>query len=158
MGIHDLIAGIVIILGLVGILLVVTPGLTVVVGAVVIWALIESSVAGWLAMSIAVALGVATTALKFLYPGKKLQEAGIPTRNLLMSLGLGVVGLFVIPFFGFFIGFAGGVYLFELDRVGREKAWTSTLEALKAIVLSVGIELIGGVLIAVFWLGAVIFG
>ena len=158
MELHDLLAGLAIIAGLVGIVVVVVPGLTVVVGAVVVWALIESSPAGWVAMSFAIAVGVATTALKYLYPGKRLTEAGIPTRNLLMALGLGIVGFFAIPVVGFFIGFAGGIYIFEWQRIGRQGAWPSTLEALKAIVLSIGIELVGGFIIAAFWLAAAIFG
>lgn len=158
MGVHDLLAGLAILAGLVGIVVVIFPGLTLIVGAVVVWALFESSTAGWLAMSMAIAVGVATTALKVLFPGKKLKEAGIPIRTMLYSLGLAAVGFFVIPFVGFFIGFAGGIYLFEFRRIGREKAWPSTVEGLKAIALSIGIELVGGFIIAAFWLTMMIFG
>lgn len=158
MGVHDLLAGLAIVAGLVGIVLVVFPGITVIVGAVVIWAIIESSLAGWVAMSMAIALGVATIALKFLFPGKKLKEVGIPTQTLLLSLGLGIVGIFVIPFVGAFVGFAAGIYLFELKRVGPSGAWPSTWAGLKAVALSVGIELVGGFLIAAAWLAAALFG
>ncbi len=158
MEVHDLLAGLLILAGFVGIALVITPGLVVVVGAVVIWAIFESSWAGWLATSIAVALGVAGMTLKILYPGKRLKETGIPTRNLLIALGLGTVGFFVIPVVGMFIGFLGGIYFFEMQRVGRDQAWSSTLEGVKAIGLSIGIEFITAFLIATIWLAAAIFG
>ena len=55
---------------------------------------------------------------------------------------LAVVGFFVIPVVGFFIGFPLGVYLEERRRLGRHaSAWRSTREALRAMGLSIVIEL-----------------
>ena len=39
---------------------------------------------------------------------------------------LGVVGFFVVPVVGLFLGFVLGVYLAELRRVGAAAAWPST--------------------------------
>ena len=65
--------------------------------------------------------------------------------------------LFVIPFVGFFIGFPLGVYLEERRRLGRHPAaWYSTLEALRAMGLSILIELTAAVLSAATWLAVVI--
>jgi hypothetical protein len=67
-----------------------------------------------------------------------------------------VVGFFVIPVVGFVIGFVLGVYVAELRRVGRSAAGRSTWHALKAVGLSVLIELVAALLAAgVFAVGVV---
>ena len=63
-------------------------------------------------------------------------------------MALGVVGFFVVPVVGLFVGFVLGVYLAERRRVGGAAAWPSTKEALRAVGLSILIELAAGVLAA----------
>ena len=60
----------------------------------------------------------------------------------------------MIPVVGFFVGFPLGVYLEELLRRqgGHEPAWRSTREALRAMGLSILIELSAAVLAAGAWL------
>jgi Protein of unknown function (DUF456). len=61
-------------------------------------------------------------------------------------------GFFVIPVVGAFLGFALGMYLAERIKLGpHAAAWPSTRQALKAIALSVGIELLTGLAIATTW-------
>ena len=63
----------------------------------------------------------------------------------------------MIPVVGFFIGFPLGVYLEERRRLGRHaSAWRSTLEALRAMGLSIVIELSATVVGAGAWLAAVL--
>ena len=70
---------------------------------------------------------------------------------------LGVVGFFVVPVIGAVLGFVLGVYLSELQRVGAGPAWPATKAALKAVGLSVLIELAAAVLAASVWaVGAVV--
>jgi hypothetical protein len=65
---------------------------------------------------------------------------------------LGVVGFFVIPVVGAFMGFPLGIYLAERVRLGpHAAAWQSTKHALKAIAFSIGIELLTGLAIATTW-------
>jgi hypothetical protein len=158
MGAHDLLAGAGIMAGMAGVVIVVLPGLLIIVASVVLWALIEQSAAGWVAMGLAISLGVAITILKYLHPGRKLREIGIPTSRLMIALGVGVVGFFLIPVVGAFLGFAVAVYLLERVRVGPGQARTATKATLWAIALSIGIELGGGFLIAAVWLVAAIWG
>jgi hypothetical protein len=155
---HDLLAGLGILVGLVGIVVVVFPGLLVILGSVALWALVEQSVAGWVALSLAIAIAVTASVLKYLHPGRKLKEIGIPTAHLLAALGVGVIGFFMIPVVGAFIGFVATIYL--LQRIGGDgdRARSSALATLGAIALSIGIELVGGFLMAAVWVTAVIFG
>jgi hypothetical protein len=62
-----------------------------------------------------------------------------------------LVGFFVIPVVGAFVGFVLAIYVFTLARVGLAEAWPATKAALKAIVHSTGIELAGGSAIALVW-------
>jgi len=158
MGAHDLLAGLGILVGLVGTVLVVVPGILIVILSVVVWAVFESSPAGWVAMSLALVVGVATTALKYLFPGRRLKRAGIPTSHMLAALGVAVVGFFAIPVVGAFVGFVLAIYLLQRQRKGAERAWGATSAALRAIALSVGIELVGGFVIATVWVAAVVWG
>ncbi len=158
MGAHDLLAGFGILIGLVGTVLVLLPGILIVVASVVVWAVVESSAAGWVALGVALVVGVATTVLKYLFPGRNLRRAGVPTSHLLLALLVAVVAFFVIPVVGAFVGFVVAVYLLQRQRMGAERAWPATTAALRAIALSIGIELAGGFVIATVWLVAVIWG
>lgn len=158
LGVHDLLAALGILVGLAGIVSVVFPGLVIVIASVVIWALVEQSVAGWAAMGFAIVIGATAMVMKYLHPGRKLKQAGIPSRQIFLALVLAVIGFFVVPVIGAFLGFVGGIYLLELARVGREQAWASTIHALKAVGQSIGIELIAAFLIGAVWLGAAIWG
>jgi hypothetical protein len=81
----------------------------------------------------------------------------VPGRTLLAGGVLAVVGFFVIPVVGLPIGFVLGVYLSELQRVGRALAWPRTRSALRAVGVSILIELAAGLLAALTWLvGAVV--
>jgi uncharacterized protein len=66
---------------------------------------------------------------------------------------LGLVGFFVIPVVGLFVGFVLGVWLAEWARLrDPRRAWPSTKQALKAAGLSMLIELAAGLAIAAVWL------
>jgi uncharacterized protein len=146
-------------LGLVGIVLVFFPGLLLVWGAVAVWALEERTALAWGVFALATALAVAGTVVKYLLPGRRMRDAGVPTRSIVAGSLLGFVGFFVIPVVGLFIGFVLGVYLAERVRLpGHAEAWPATVHALKAVGLSILIELLAGLLIAGTWLLAVIVG
>ena len=70
---------------------------------------------------------------------------------------LAVVGFFVIPVVGAFVGFVLGVYLAECVRLRSHRhAWPTTTQALRAIGLSFGIELGTGLLVAGTWVTGVL--
>ena len=144
-------------IGLVGILVPLLPGLLLVYAAILVWAVVEHTVVSWVALGIITALVGATTAVKYLWPVRRMRAAEVPTSTLLVGAALGVVGFFVIPVLGLALGFVGGVYLAEWSRHrDQRRAWASTVYAVKGVALSVGVELAGGLAAAVIWLLAVL--
>lgn len=145
--------------GLVGIVVPILPGLLLSYGAVLVWAIFADAGWGkWLVLGLCTLWGLIGTVVKYAWPGRQLKRAGIPNWTLLAGVGVGIVGFFVIPFVGLPLGFVAGVWLAEWQRHKDQKqAWTSTVEALKATGLSMLIELAAGVLIAVTWIGGLIF-
>jgi hypothetical protein len=128
------------------------PGSTLVVGAILVWAAFEGRSAGWAVFAVAACLVAAGGVVKYLIPGRKLQRSGVPTQTLLLGGILGIVGFFVIPVIGLPIGFVLGVYLAETQRLGSERAWPGTVEALKAVGLGILIELAFTSVAALTWL------
>jgi uncharacterized protein YqgC (DUF456 family) len=144
--------------GLVGIVVPLLPGMLLVYGAILVWAVIEHSVASWITLGIVTVVVAATTAIKYLWPVRRMRRAEVATSTLLAGAALGIVGFFVIPLFGLVIGFVLGVYLAELlRRRDHRQAWASTVHAVKGVALSVGVELTGALAAAMIWLLAVAF-
>jgi len=152
----DLLTGLAIALGLVGIVVPVLPGSVLVLGAVLVWAVVVASTTGWVVFAVATTFLAVGAVVKYAVPGRRLTADGVPRRTLVAGGLLGVVGFFVIPVIGLFIGFVLGVYLAEVHRVGRAVAWPTTRAALRAVGLSVLIELVAGLLAALTWLGGAV--
>ena len=143
--------------GLAGIVVPLLPGLLLVYAAILVWAVVEHTVASWVTLGIVTVVVGATTAVKYLWPARRMRAAEVPTSTLLVGAVLGIVGFFVIPVLGLAVGFVGGVYLAELSRRrDQRRAWASTVHAVKGVALSVGVELAGGLAAAVIWLLAVL--
>ena len=152
----DLLVGLAVLVGLVGIVVPVLPGSILILGAVLVWAAASATAAGWVVFALVTTLLVVGGIVKYALPGRGLRTAGVPSRTLIAGGLLGIVGFFVIPVVGLVVGFVLGVYLSELQRVGLDSAWPSTRAALKAAGLSLLIELAAGLLAAATWLvGAV---
>ena len=150
--------GLAIAIGLVGVVVAALPGLILVWGAVLVWALVEKTTVAWVVLLVATALLILGQIGKYLVPGRRLREAGVPRRSLVVGGLLSIAGFFLIPVVGFIIGFVVGVYLSERQRLGsHEQAWPSTRKALSAAGLSILIELACGLLIAGTWLASVLF-
>ena len=148
----EMLVGLAILVGLVGIVVPVLPGTVLILGAVLVWSIQDGSATAWVVFALAAGLLVAGTAVKYAVPGRRLKANGVPQRTLLLGGVIGIVGFFVIPVVGLFIGFVLGVYLAELQRVGRQAAWPSTRHALNAVLHSIAIELAAGLLAALTWL------
>ena len=152
----DLLTGLAIAVGLVGIVVPVLPGSLLVVAAILVWAVLVSTATGWVVFAVATVLLAAGAVVKYAVPGRRLKADGVPSRTLLAGAVLGVVGFFVVPVVGLLIGFVLGVYLSELQRVGRDLAWPTTRSALRAVGVSILIELAAGLLAALTWLAGAI--
>ncbi|MDT5363906.1 MAG: uncharacterized protein QOC69_5668 [Mycobacterium sp.] len=144
--------------GLVGILVPLLPGTVLVFGAIAVWAFFERTTVAWVTLGIVTALLAATLLIKYLWPMRRMRSADVRTSSLFAGAVLGIIGFFVVPVLGLVIGFVLGVYLAELaNRRDQRLAWTSTVHAIKGVVLSVGVELAGGLLATVVWVVAVAF-
>ncbi|HEU4894755.1 MAG TPA: DUF456 domain-containing protein [Acidimicrobiia bacterium] len=149
MEVHDILAGIGVLVGLVGIVLVFLPGLVLQVAAVFFWAFEESSPTGWVVLAMVVVIAGTAMIFKYLHPGRQLRAAGLPGWLLFLAVMAATVGLFAVPVVGAPLFFVATIYVFERVRRGRAQAWPSTKAAVRALVTSIGIELAGGFLILV---------
>jgi hypothetical protein len=147
----EVLVGIVILVGLAGVVVPLLPGALLVVAAILVWALDEGSGTAWPFTVAAIAVVAVGQVVKYTIPGQQLKASGVPNRSLIVGGLLGIVGFFVVPVIGLVIGFVLGVYLSEVRRVGRHLAWPSTVAAMKAVGLSIFVELVAGLLAAGVW-------
>jgi uncharacterized protein YqgC (DUF456 family) len=147
----EILVGLAIAIGLVGVLVPVLPGSLLVGGAILVWATERSSTTAWVVFAVAGTALVAGAAVKYLVPGRRLQRAGIPTGTLLAGAVLGVVGFFVVPIVGLPLGFVLGIYLAEWQRLTHREAWPATVHALKAVGLGILIEFCFCILATAVW-------
>jgi len=145
-----------ILVGLLGIIVPVLPGGLLVLGAILVWAIDVGGTTAWVVFAVAATFLVVGTVVKYAVPGKRLKDAGIPASSQWTGAAVGVVGFFVVPVLGLFVGFVAGVYLAEHRRLGREQAWPSTMTALRAVGLSLLIELLAAVLATGTWVVGVV--
>ena len=142
--------------GLIGIIVPILPGSVLVLAGILVWALELGGGTAWTVFAVAAAFLVVGTVVKYVVPGKRLKDAGIPASTQWTGVALGVVGFFVIPVIGLFIGFVLGVYLAEHRRLGAAQAWPSTKSALRAVGLSILNELLAAVLATATWVVGVV--
>ena len=154
--IGELLVALAILIGLFGIVVPLLPGLVLEVGAILIWAAVVGDALAWGTAILCLALGALGTVFKYLVPGRRLKESGMPTRTLVIAVAVGVVGFFVIPVIGGPIGFIAAIYIAERIRVGPEQAWPATRTSLGAVAASIGIELVTGLAIAGIWFVAML--
>jgi uncharacterized protein YqgC (DUF456 family) len=152
----ELLVALAIAVGLVGILVPVLPGSVLVLGAVLVWALEVGGGTAWTVFAVVAVVLVTGGVVKYLVPGRRLKEVGIPASTQWVGAAVGVVGFFVVPVVGLFLGFVLGVYLAEYRRLGSATAWPSTKHALKAVGLSILIELAAGVVATFVWVAGVL--
>ncbi len=156
MSAFDAVVGLVVAAGLVGILLPVLPGSALVLAAVLTWAVHTGGTLAWMVLAVVTTLLAVGGVVKYVVPRRRLADLGIPGSTQWSGAALALVGFFVVPVIGLFLGFILGVYLAEHRRVGSRLAWPSTTAALRAVGLSVLIELVAGLLAAGVWVAGVV--
>lgn len=151
------VTGAAVVLGLAGIVVPVLPGLPLVLGGLLVWAIVGGHWLGWVALVVGVLVSVAAWVLMYYLPGKRLQAAGVPNRVILVAALAGIIGFFVIPVLGLPLFFVAAVYLQETLRHGDARSsLPSTWQAVLAYGLSILIELTAGMVAATAWLVAVV--
>src|SRR3954465_247363 len=148
----NIICGLGILVGTLGVLLPMIPGLLLCWLSVLVWAIVADGGTGkWVVLGICTVIALVGTVLKYLLPGRDLKRRGVPGTAMLAGGVLGLVGFFVVPVVGLPLGFVLGVWLVERARVGAAQAWPSTKRALAAAGLSMLIEFTAALGVAVVW-------
>lgn len=148
----EVIVGVAVVLGLVGVVVQVLPGALLVGSAVLVWGLVTQGPVGWGVAIVAVLVTAAGQLVKYLIAGRYLQRNGVPNAAMIWGGLLGIVGFFVVPVVGVFLGFPLGVYLAERVRLrDHSRAWAATVVSLKATGLTIVIELLASLLVAAAW-------
>lgn len=150
-----IVSGVLVVVGLFGIVVPVIPGTLLVLLGIFVWASEESSRSSWVVFALAAVCLAVGMVVKYAVPGRRL-KAAVPTSTLVCG-GVGaVVGFFVIPVVGALVGFPVGIYLAERVRVGAPGAWPSTRTALRAVGVSILIELAAALVASAVWVAGLV--
>lgn len=147
----EVVVAVLLVVGIAGIIVPVIPGLLLILGGLLLWAVDVNTSTGWLVFAVAAGFLAVGTVVKYVVPGRRLKAAGVPRSTMVVGGVVGVVGFFVIPVVGLFIGFVLGVYAAERRRLGTQAAGPATRHALKAVGLSILIELTASLLAVATW-------
>jgi hypothetical protein len=139
--------------GLVGIFVPVLPGLVLVWGGGLWWAIADGGgPARWAVLAVMTVLLVLGTLAKYILPTRAAADAGAPLSTLLIGAVGAIAGFFIVPVVGLLVGGVAGVYLAELVRLRDwHQAVASTRAALIAVGIGMLVELAAGLAMALTW-------
>ncbi|TVR35541.1 MAG: DUF456 domain-containing protein [Nitriliruptor sp.] len=146
-------AVVVMLIGMIGILVPVLPGLLLVWIATVGTVLVQGTdLAGWTVALLLTCLFAAGTAATILLPAREGRQGGAPTSTFVLA-GVGaVVGFFVLPVLGIIVGALFGLFVGERRRLGdNREAVAATGRVLRAYGIGVLLEALIGVTMIMTW-------
>lgn len=127
-------AGLLLLVGVTGTIIPVLPGSLLVIGTLLVWAWTLGSTAAWTAGGVGISLAVLGMSASAVLTGRKLKAQQVPRGPVLIGVAVGVVGMFIVPVVGLFLGFALGLLLAEFARrQDLSTAWRASLEAMKSM-------------------------
>ena len=137
-----ILCGLAILVGVAGTVIPVLPGSILIGLSLLAWAIWGGAgTTGWVVFGIGMVFVLAGMAASAVLTGRKLKQHNIPSRSVVAGLVFGVVGMFIIPVVGLFVGFAAGLLLSELHRTRAfGTAVASSGAALKATGLGMIVE------------------
>src|SRR6478735_2323654 len=112
------------VVGTVGIVVPVLPGLIVVWGATLVWAFARQDGPGWLVFGIATVLYAVGLVAKYVLPGRRMKSAGVDGAVVAVALA---------------------------EHREHRAAWRATGQAIRAVGLNIGIELATAFAIIATW-------
>jgi hypothetical protein len=119
----------------------VLPGSLLAIVTLIGWAWVLGSAAAWTAALIGTLFAAVGWTASAVLTGRKLRQQQIPKRSIVVAVVSAVVGMFLIPVVGLFVGFAAGLLVSEYARRGDfRSALESSLETLKATGVGVLVE------------------
>jgi uncharacterized protein YqgC (DUF456 family) len=152
------ISALLMLVGMVGIVVPVLPGLFFVWLGVLLWSINETSTVAWSVLGLATAVIAAGIVLQYLIPGQRMRAAGVKTSTMVCGVLVAIVCGIAVPVVGAVLGFPLGIYAVQrLRKHDHRAAWRSTLSALRAIGLNILIELLTALVVVAVWLSAVVW-
>jgi len=147
-----IICAVAIFVGVIGTLLPILPGGVLIAGAVLVWAIVVQTTAGWVVFAVVVLLIALGALLKYLTAGRRMVTSGVPGSSLLAGGLLAIPMFFLIPVVGLVVGFIAGLTAAEYHRLknwrlARASSWT----ALWAVGLGILVELAAALFAAATW-------
>jgi uncharacterized protein YqgC (DUF456 family) len=154
----ELLIALVMIVGIVGVLVPVLPGLVLIWAAGMAWVWLDGAGPARITVGVLLTLLLlAGTVAKYALPARSATGAGAPLSTLVLGAVGAVVGFFVIPVVGIVVGGVGAVFLAELSRLRDARtAWQSTWAVLRAVGIGMLVELATAVLMLGTWTAAVL--
>lgn len=154
----ELLIALVMLVGIVGIVVPVLPGLVLVWAAGLAWVWLDGAGPARIAVGVLLTLLlVVGTVAKYALPARSATGAGAPRSTLVLGAVGAVVGFFVIPVVGVLVGGVAAVFLAELARLRDARtAWQSTWVVLRAVGIGMLVELATALLMLGIWTGAVL--
>ncbi|KUG60296.1 DUF456 domain-containing protein [Nesterenkonia jeotgali] len=151
--------GLLLVLGALGVVLPILPGSLLIIITLIVWAVLLGGPVVWTAALLGVVLAVIGWGSSTVLTGRSLHRQQIPRGPILIAIGTGLIGIFVLPPLGLFIGFAAGLFCAEFVRRDRDfrAAGTASLYALRAVGLGILLEfLLAGLAISAFLIGSLV--
>jgi uncharacterized protein YqgC (DUF456 family) len=134
-------AAILLVVAAIGAIYPVLPASLIAIITLLVWAWVVGSWPAWIAAVIGSATCLVGWSASALLTGRKLKQLEVPGWAILVAAVCGIVGMFLIPVVGIFVGFAVGLLLIEaLRHRDVRHALHSSLQTLKAMGTGVVVE------------------
>ena len=135
------IAGILLVVAAVGTIYPVLPGSPVAIVTLIAWGWILGSAASWTAAIVGALIAAVGWSASAVLTGRKLKQHEVPKRSILVAVVGALIGMYLIPIIGVFVGFAVGLFASELvRRRDVSSALRASGEAMKATGIGILIE------------------
>jgi uncharacterized protein len=143
----------VMLLGLAGVVVPVLPGLWLILGAGIVWAVADGGgLERWAAVVVMALMAVAGAAAPYALSNRRSAGTGVPGWVSVAGLVGALIGFFAVPVVGALVGFPAGIFVAELGRVRDiEAAWHATWEAIKGLGMGIAIGFATGVAMIGVW-------
>jgi uncharacterized protein YqgC (DUF456 family) len=152
------VAGLLLALALFGTVFPVVPGSPTAIAALILWGWVLGSTVSWTTAAVGCFFCLIGWSASALLTGRVMKRHRIPKGSILVAVVAGVVGAFLIPFLGLFVGFALGLFVTEFVRQRDfQAALASSIRALKAMGLGMLTEFFMVALAASVWVVGVVF-
>jgi len=157
-GLGELLIGLVMAIGLVGILIPVLPGIVLVWLAGLAWAILDGGgLVRWSLFAVMTALTIGALIANVRIPAKSVTGTDAPRGTLWLASVFAIFGFFLLPVFGVLVGFCTGVLIAHLIATNDiHKAFDAMWATLRAFGKSVFIQGTCGFGICLLWITGLI--